>query len=119
MIEQDLGSLQDLSGFIGACLVDSESGIMLGNVGGGGHDLEVAASGNTEVLKAQATTMSMLGLDDSVEDLLISLGTQYHLIRPVSSNRLVFLYVALDRSAANLGLARMTVKKIESTMQMG
>lgn len=119
MIEKDLGSLEDLAGFIGACLVDSESGIMLGNAGGGDHDLEVAAAGNTEVLKAQASTMSMLGLDDSVEDVLISLGTQYHLIRPVSSNRTVFLYVALDRRAANLGLARMTVKKIESAMQMG
>ena len=119
MIEKDLGSLQDLAGFIGACLVDSESGIMLGNAGGGDHDLEVAAAGNTEVLKAQATTMSMLGLEDNVEDVLISLGTQYHLIRPVASNRTVFLYVALDRRAANLGLARMTVKKVESAMQMG
>lgn len=118
MIEQDLGKLKELSGFIGACLVDSESGIMLGNAGGGGHDLEVAAAGNTEILKAQADTMSMLGLEDDVEDILISLGTQYHLIRPVSTNRQVFLYVALDRSSANLGLARMTVKKVESNMQM-
>ncbi len=120
MIEQDLGALKDLSGFIGACLVDSESGIMLGSAGGSGsHDLEVAAAGNTEILKAQATTSNMLGLKDDVEDILISLGSQYHLIRPVSSNRQVFLYVALDRSAANLGLARMTVKQVESRMQLG
>lgn len=120
MIEQDLGALKDLSGFIGACLVDSESGIMLGSAGGSGsHDLEVAAAGNTEILKAQATTSNMLGLKDDVEDILISLGSQYHLIRPVSTNRQVFLYVALDRAAANLGLARMTVKQVESRMQMG
>ena len=103
----NLSPLNEIDGFIGACLVDSSSGMVLGLEGGNGMlDLELAAAGNTEVVRAKRKTMKSLGLRDSIEDVLITLGKQYHLVRPLESNDELFLYVALDRSRSNLGMAR-------------
>jgi hypothetical protein len=105
--KEALTKLAELEGFIGACIVDSNSGMMLGSLGGSGElNLELAAAGNTEVVRAKRKTMKTLGLTDPIEDILITLGKQYHLIRPLTANDALFVYVALDRKKANLALAR-------------
>jgi hypothetical protein len=98
--------MQDLDGFVGACIVDSNSGMMLGAEGGGAINLEVAAAGNTEVVRSKRKTMKALNLPDSIEDMLITLGTQYHLIRPLPQNDALFVYLVLDKSKGNLAMAR-------------
>ena len=55
-------------------------------------DLEIAAAGNTEVMSSKMKTMKMLGLNDSIEDMLITLGKQYHLMRPLKNHDGLFLY---------------------------
>lgn len=114
----DLNPLNDLDGMIGAALVDSDSGLVLGTVGGGHLDLEMAAAGNTEVVRAKRKTMKSLGLQDKIEDMLITLNKQYHLIRPLDSNDAIFIYVALDRQRANLGMSRQQLKKFEKTLDL-
>lgn len=105
--KETLAKLAELEGFLGACIVDSNSGMMLGSVGSGGDlNLELAAAGNTEVVRAKRKTMKSLNLNDPIEDILITLGRQYHLLRPLTSNEALFIYVALDRKKANLALAR-------------
>ena len=117
-IKDSLAKLNNLDGFVGAALVDAESGMLLGSEGGGGMNLEVAAAGNTEVVRAKRKTMSNLGLKDAVEDILISLGKQYHIIRPLRSRSTLFFYVALDRSRANLAMARITLADVEKELQV-
>ena len=112
----DITGLNDVTGLIGGCLVDSETGMMLAAVGGGKFDLEAASAANTEVVRAKNRAIQMLGLDDSIEDILITLGKQYHLIRPMEKTPTIFLYVALDKKVANLGLARVQVKKVEQSI---
>jgi hypothetical protein len=105
--KEALAKLMEIDGVIGACIVDSNSGMMLGSAGGGSMiNLELAAAGNTEVVRAKRKTMKSLNLSDPIEDILITLGRQYHLMRPLSSNDALFIYLALDRSRANLALAR-------------
>ena len=78
-----LKAAMDIDGALGVALVDYNSGLALGIDGGGQDlDLEVAAAGNAEVVKANLKAMSELGLDDRIEDIAITLGTQVHLIRP-------------------------------------
>lgn len=116
----NITELKNTGGFIGACLVDSETGLMLASESSGTKfDLEAAGAANTEVVRAKNAAMKMLGLgDDHIEDILITLGTQYHLIRPLASSPTVFLYIALDRASANLGMARLTLKKVEGTLKV-
>ena len=110
--------MSNINGFIGGCLVDAESGMVIVSEGGGSLDLEVAGAANSEVVKAKLSAMSSLGLKDAIEDILITLGKQIHLIRPLAKDPQVFLYVALDRKSANLALARIELKKIESGIEI-
>lgn len=115
----DISDLKSVVGFIGACLVDSESGLMLASEQSSvPFDLEAAGAANTEVVRAKNAAMAALGLDDQIEDILITLGTQLHLIRPLSANPAVFVYLAVDRKSANLGMARLAVKNVEGRLKV-
>jgi len=104
-INDHLNELLRTDGAMCAAVVDSNSGMMLGHAGTG-VDLELAAAGNTEVVRAKMKTMASLGLKDTIEDILITLGKQYHIIRPVASKHGLFIYLVLDKNKANLALAR-------------
>ena len=115
-LKESLVKLTEIEGFIGACVVDSSSGMMLGSEGGGSFNLEMAAAGNTEVVRAKRKTISSLGLKDGIEDILITLGKQYHLIRPLTVKDGLFAYLVLDKGRSNLALARHTLTEVEKTL---
>lgn len=123
MAEMDvaLKDAMQIDGALGAALVDHTSGMALGTVGGGKElDLTVAAAGNTDVVRAKLKAMEMLNLTETVEDMLITLDTQYHVIRPLTgrSGRGLFLYLVLDRSRANLAMARHRLRQIEQLLDI-
>jgi predicted regulator of Ras-like GTPase activity (Roadblock/LC7/MglB family) len=116
--KETLPKLLEIDGCIGACIVDSASGMMLAASSTGAVNLEVAAAGNTEVVRAKRKTMKALNLNDQIEDILITLGRQYHLIRPLSSNDALFVYLALDKSKANLAMARHQLSQLEKELHV-
>ncbi|MGW7413880.1 hypothetical protein [Streptomyces sp. NPDC054863] len=114
-------AMTTIEGTIGVALVDYTSGMALGTAGGSKElDLAVAAAGNTDVVRAKVRTMEHLGLNDEIEDILITLGTQYHLIRLLTSRGTsgLFLYLALDKGRANLAMARHQLRKIEAELEV-
>lgn len=119
-IETALKEAMNIEGALGVALVDWESGMPLGTLGGGKYlDLDLAAAGNTEVVRAKMRTMQSLQLNDMIEDILITLGKQYHLIRLLSKAEgadHLFLYLVLDRSKANLALARYHLRRIDQNL---
>jgi DNA-binding response OmpR family regulator len=117
-VKDSLNKLNSIDGFVGAALVDGESGMLLGQEGGNGINMEIAAAGNTEVVKAKRKTMGNLGLKDGIEDILISLGKQYHMIRPLRGRPTLFFYVALDRQRSNLAMARIALADVEKELQV-
>ncbi|WP_214408202.1 hypothetical protein [Pseudonocardia lacus] len=120
-IDTSLKQAMEIDGAVGVALVDYESGMALGSLGGGRYlNLEVAAAGNTEVIRAKMRTMASLELNDEIEDILITLGRQYHLIRLLGSNRSasLFIYLALDRGKANLAMARHQLRQIETQLNV-
>lgn len=117
MKDQDLSSITTLSGFIGACVVDCDSGMLISRIGGETMDLELASAANAEVVRAKKKAIEALGLNDNIEDILITLGKHYHLIRPLSAAPSLFLYLALDKANANLGLARIGLKSLEGKLK--
>lgn len=119
-VETSLKEALTIPGAIGAALVDYDSGMTLGTAGGGGLDLEVAAAGNTDVVRAKMRTMDQLGLNDHIEDILITLGEAFHLIRLVRSSRGtgLFFYLALHKGQANLAMARRQLQNIEESLDV-
>jgi hypothetical protein len=117
-IKESLSKIMQLDGALGTCVVDSNSGMMLGSDGGGNVNLEVAAAGNTEVVRAKRKTMKALNLKDTIEDILITLHGQYHLIRPLSSNDALFIYLVLDKQRGNLAMSRHQLAGIEKDMSI-
>ncbi|HEY9371692.1 hypothetical protein [Streptomyces sp.] len=119
--ETSLKEAASIEGAIGAALVDYTSGMALGTIGGSKElDLNVAAAGNTDVVRAKVRAMEMLGLKDDIEDILITLGGQYHLIRLLKKRGTngLFLYLALDKGRANLAMARHQLKAVEAGLEV-
>jgi hypothetical protein len=114
-VADSLKQLLRTDGAMCAALVDANSGMMLGSAGTG-LDLELAAAGNTEVVRAKIKTMQILGLTDTIEDILITLGKQYHIIRPLQAKAGIFLYVVLDKAKANLAMARRACQETETAI---
>ncbi len=118
-VKQSLEETLKIEGAFAACLADSKSGMCLGSVGGSpAFNIETAAAANTEVVRAKMKAMSMLGIKDRIEDILITLGEQYHLIRPLTGKEGLFLYVALHRASANLAMARYKLSEVEKSLQV-
>lgn len=116
-LNDSLNDLMSMDGALCAAVVDYSSGMMLGSIGTG-VDMELAAAGNTEVVRAKMKTMKALGLNDNIDDILITLGKQYHIIRPSQRLSGIFVYYVLDKARSNLALARRKVADVESNMSM-
>jgi hypothetical protein len=114
-IEYALNAAANIKGAFAVAIVDYDSGMTLGSRGGSAEfDLDVAAPGNSEVVRAKFDVMQKLGLRETIEDILITLDTQYHLIRPIYGNPddKMFFYLVLNRQQANLAMARRDLKII-------
>lgn len=82
----------------------------LGTIGSG-INLEVAAAGNTEVVRAKLRTMDALGISGQIEDILITLHDQYHIIYIVPDQPL-FMYLVLQKDKSNLAMARYRLRAL-------
>jgi predicted regulator of Ras-like GTPase activity (Roadblock/LC7/MglB family) len=116
-INETLDTLLAVDGAMAAAIVDSSSGMLLGGAGTG-LALDVAAAGNTEVVRAKLATMKALALDDTIDDILITLTSQYHIIRPLASNPEVFIYFVLSKAKSNLALARIKAKDADLNLSL-
>ncbi|WP_256871292.1 hypothetical protein [Paenarthrobacter nitroguajacolicus] len=113
-LDESIKQLLAIEGATGAAVVDYSSGMALAQGGNPGFDLGVAAAGNSNVVSAKLRTMAELSVDGDIEDILITLGTQYHLINVLNSSgsKGLFVYLVLDRTYANLALARHKLKNL-------
>jgi hypothetical protein len=101
----------DVNGVIATAVVDLESGMTLAaKTNRPDFDLAVASAYNSELVKQKLKIMRALNLKSSLEDMLLTLTDQFHLIKflPGGSS---FLYLAADRSGTNLAILRISVGK--------
>lgn len=114
-IQESLDSLMALQGALCAALVDSGSGMILGQ-SGAGLNMDIAAAGATEAVRAKLATMSLMGMTDTIDDMIITLSTQYHVVRPLTRDPKVFLYVIVDKAQSNLAMARYKVTEYDGRL---
>jgi predicted regulator of Ras-like GTPase activity (Roadblock/LC7/MglB family) len=113
---QTISMLMEIEGALRACLVDGTTGMILAKSAGSSVNLEIAAAGNTEMLRAKSKTMKALGLKESIEEVLISLESEFHILRPTKARPSVFLYAAFDKASSNLGLARIKLADADNDL---
>lgn len=113
-LDEAVKQLLSIEGATGAAVVDYTSGMALAQGGSPGFDLGVATAGNSNVVSAKLRTMKDLNLESDIEDILITLDGQYHLINVLNSagSKGLFVYLVLDRTYANLALARHKLKNL-------
>ena len=104
-------------------LGDWKSGLCLGSKGKNSSDfpddkIELAIAVNTEVVRAKMRGIQSLDLRETIEEILIILEKQYHLIRLTKTINGLFFYIALDREKSNLAFARLKLNKIESELKV-
>mgnify|MGYP002722732872 FL=1 len=100
----------DLGGFIGASIVDLDTGMSLAtNSRYPNFDLDVAAAYNSEMVKSKFKAMDALNIPRTgLQDMLLTLNDQFHLIKMMDNN--LFVYVAAFSDQTNLALMRNVVK---------
>lgn len=107
--------LHTIEGATAAFLADHKSGMALGMMGSG-VNLELVVSGTTDVVRAKLRTLDLLGIEGQIEDILITLDAQYHIIALIPGTSL-FLEVVLQKDLANLALARHKLKTLVRVWQ--
>lgn len=118
-VQESLQALSHVDGFVSAAIAHGESGMPLGTIGGNEHfNIDIAVAANSEVVRAKLNTMKALHLDGTIEDILITLDTQYHLIRPLAENPVIFIYLAVERDKSNLALARFQLSSVEQNLKI-
>ena len=100
----------DIPGFIAASLVDIDSGMTLAVTSARQEfDLAAASAYNSEIVKQKVKTIAALGLNSVLEDILLTLSDQLHIIKMVSPS--TFIYLAAEKASSNLAIMRSSVTK--------
>ena len=114
-IRESLDALMKIRGSIGAAIVDYETGMTLGTVGGGGFDMEVAAAGKTGVVRSTRDSIQNMNTEESTNEILIQMDSLYHLIKMFGTGD-TFTYVILDIDESTLALARRKLQQVDENL---
>jgi len=105
----------EIPGFIAASLVDLDSGMTLGLKSARPEfDLAAASAYNSEMVKQKMKIMKALNIKTHLEDMLITLGDQIHVIKLVTPS--TFIYLAAERANSNIAIVRTAVNKNSSVL---
>ncbi|UOG75247.1 hypothetical protein MTX78_01305 [Hymenobacter tibetensis] len=108
-VVQDI--ITDLPGLMAIAVVDINSGMSLASHSNAPHiNPDTAAAYNTEVVKQKQKAMSALKLTgETIQDILISLTNQMHLIRLNEAGN-KFIYLVVSSRDTNLAIARDVIR---------
>jgi predicted regulator of Ras-like GTPase activity (Roadblock/LC7/MglB family) len=104
-LEHVLETLLSFDGALSVAVVDSESGMIMGQAGTG-VEMELAAAGASTILRARLASTKALGAKEKIDDMLISLSSTVQIIHPLPSNPSIFTYLIGDKSKSSLAMAR-------------
>ena len=113
---QDMKS--NIPGFIAVSVTEVRAGVSAGAESvDPSFDPNLASAYNLEVVKAKQNALQILGLasKEKIEDILITLTNQIHIIDIAASGG-YFIYLAVDSSKANLGLTRALLAKYKKDL---
>jgi predicted regulator of Ras-like GTPase activity (Roadblock/LC7/MglB family) len=108
--------MSELPTLLAVAVVETETGMPLASHANiADFDIETAAAYNTEVVKAKLKAISALKLEQKVQDILLTLTDQLHLLK-LSPTGDKFIYLAVNARDTNLAQARQILKMHSSTL---
>ena len=116
-LESVLEELLVFDGSIGVALVDGQSGMVLGEAGSA-TDLGLSAAGASAILRARLQTNKALGHAEQIVDVLITMSSQVQIIRPLSKNSQLFLYLIGDKTKSSLAMARYKAAEADENIRL-
>lgn len=105
-VDAVLADAMAIEGALGVALVEGQTGMILGSTGGTpALDLDLLAAAAADLLRVKLEALAAAAGGDSIDDVMITTTTQYHLLR-FAADRRIFVHIVLDRQRANLALGR-------------
>ena len=102
--------LNDLPGLMAVAVVDISSGMSLASHTNSIINPDTAAAYNTEVIKQKQKAIGALKLQgETIDDVLITLNNQLHLLKLVNDGK-KFIYLVVNPRDTNLAIAREVVR---------
>lgn len=112
-----LSHLRGLAGYLGSCAIHvSTRQLIAADRQTSAIDVEAAGLANIDVISAKQQVIERLGFDDTIDDMIITISSQYHLMRPLRGRRDIFFYLVVDRPLANLATARLVLRSAERSI---
>lgn len=107
----------NVPGFIAVSVVEIKSGVSYGSLSVVPEfDPDLASVFNLEVAKAKMNAIKVLGLNQKIDDIMITLENQIHFI-DISENGEYMIYLAVDSAKSNLGMARALLKRYKKDIE--
>ncbi|QIN78594.1 hypothetical protein GBA65_08745 [Rubrobacter marinus] len=111
-VHQAMQELMGIHGAVGASIVDYESGMVLADAGS--HvDLEYTAARFSDVVRMNLDIMKVSGLDDGMEDILITYDNSFVLLRILRNAEGLFMQLNFNKIGPNIGLARYKLGQVD------
>jgi hypothetical protein len=117
-IKESLKKGLAIDGAVGAALVDFASGVCLGSRGGQDLDMELAGAAITDVVRAKKNILANMGLDETIDEVIVTLDDHYHLIQSFEQHDGIFSYLILDRARCSLPIARTHLRAIDRALTL-
>ncbi|MEO6115849.1 MAG: hypothetical protein ABIP33_05645 [Pseudolysinimonas sp.] len=112
-----LEELLAFDGSIGVAIVDGQSGMMLGEAGSA-NNLGLSAAGASVILRARGEMNQALGRAEEIVDVLVTLSSQVQIIRPLSKNSNLFVYMVGDKTKSSLAMARYKAAEADNKIRL-
>jgi hypothetical protein len=116
LIERYVKQLSELNGVISCCVFEVQSGNPIAHAGANPGSAELALHGSA-LIAAMASASRTLGFGHALPEAAISLGAHHLLLRGVPRNPGLAMHAVLDKTSANLTLARLQVLRLDALFE--
>lgn len=116
-----LKQILQIPGSIGSALVDIETGLSVAQIGDRTFDLSNKAECYARYLRLEEATVNEISSGETIEEIIFTLQSQYHLLYPVRVRILkvrkpenLFFLVAMSKPETNLAQSRAKIRQVVS-----
>ena len=113
LLDRYVQQLSDLPGMVSCCVFDVTSGLEVAHAGASPGAADLAMHGKALLAGMSASSRGM-GLGHTLPEAAITLGSHHLLLRAVPGHPGLALHAALDKTNANLTLARLQVQRMDT-----